>query len=727
MGSAAAWLAAVGVPLAARFLLGSNIPLWVLLGLTGLKTAAVMVSLRRGGRAGAAADLVALAVSAGLGAALLVGLIITPYSAYQIWFQAFAEHQPRGTVSSLFVLLVALFSSAAGTLFLRGLRLLPAALLWLLGACMAALVTSSPWTLPAIAAGLVLLFAGHARRSLSREHRFRGVALYVLFLTAAAAPAALLSLAGDSRGSRLVDRRLHPGLRAAVVRLLPGFPLLYGIPGFGTSFEHKQLGGTPVLAATPVFRVRTSRGGALYLRTAVFDTYDGRSWSAGSAAAGRTGTGDEGSGQVEAPEVVAALPVEDAIQITILQDYYPLLPHTLDTRRVVLPPRYRSGPDGQGGPDGQAGPLQGDGARGFRLDPPLRYGESVLLSSREGPHEAPPVQPPPRRRTLPAGAPAGGEPASGAGGPQAGTAQAGAAPLAGAPGPHQRYLQLPETPDPRLRRLAASLHAVEAAETLSNIEHYLASNYTYTLRVGRGGGDFGSRFLFETRAGYCVHFATAFVLLARLNGIPARYATGFLSYAQPGTSEVTGLSAHAWPEVRLPGAGWRTWEATSAVNPEYYDQADRGWRYEYALRANRFTTRQLTSLLGHRPLPREERERRRIGPVPLLVAAAAVLLALLPAAWLLFVRPRLLPRGSGRQDALALLRRIVTARGHRSLPAPSTVGWLAWAGQVGAAHPQRGVAARRVASLALEIVYSGRCPRPRQLRYLRAFCRRYCR
>ena len=59
-----------------------------------------------------------------------------------------------------------------------------------------------------------------------------------------------------------------------------------------------------------------------------------------------------------------------------------------------------------------------------------------------------------------------------------------------------------------------------------------------------------------SRTGYCVQFASAFVMAARLKGIPARMAIGFL----PGTSEdssytVRATDAHAWPELWFPDAG----------------------------------------------------------------------------------------------------------------------------------------------------------------------------
>ena len=59
---------------------------------------------------------------------------------------------------------------------------------------------------------------------------------------------------------------------------LPQFPLLYGIPGYGYSFQERSLGGSPVLSPLPIFRITADVDGPLYLKTDVFDHYDGKNW-----------------------------------------------------------------------------------------------------------------------------------------------------------------------------------------------------------------------------------------------------------------------------------------------------------------------------------------------------------------------------------------------------------------------------------------------------------------
>ena len=101
----------------------------------------------------------------------------------------------------------------------------------------------------------------------------------------------------------------------------------------------------------------------------------------------------------------------------------------------------------------------------------------------------------------------------------------------------------------------------------------------YTLDVPAPPADreLTSWFLFDLKQGYCDYFATAMVVLARLNGIPARLAVGYTMGQfdpQRGDYRVTELNAHSWPELYFPGHGWIPFEPTSALaTPERTESA----------------------------------------------------------------------------------------------------------------------------------------------------------
>jgi len=74
-------------------------------------------------------------------------------------------------------------------------------------------------------------------------------------------------------------------------------------------------------------------------------------------------------------------------------------------------------------------------------------------------------------------------------------------------------------------------------------------------------------FLDEAESGYCVHFATAAVVLLRACGIPARYVEGYAIHVQADkTVTVRELHAHAWAEYYVTGVGWLVLEATPSSN-----------------------------------------------------------------------------------------------------------------------------------------------------------------
>jgi len=101
-----------------------------------------------------------------------------------------------------------------------------------------------------------------------------------------------------------------------------------------------------------------------------------------------------------------------------------------------------------------------------------------------------------------------------------------------------------------------------------DIQKDLTTHFTYSLLVADlpESTDFVQNFL-ETKTGYCTYFASAMTVMARINGIPARYVEGFSSQVPTGTRfaiehTVTGKNGHAWCEVYVDGIGWIPMDAT---------------------------------------------------------------------------------------------------------------------------------------------------------------------
>ncbi len=136
---------------------------------------------------------------------------------------------------------------------------------------------------------------------------------------------------------------------------------------------------------------------------------------------------------------------------------------------------------------------------------------------------------------------------------------------------------------PKLREFMDEVYrgAESDVDKIDRLEELLRS-FTYSETPGalpesiKNESDFLDYFVLESREGFCSHFATAFVLLARAEGIPARYAQGYIVYPK-GNRKITVKStwAHAWPEVYYDNAGWVAYEPTPAyVNNSYWVTED---------------------------------------------------------------------------------------------------------------------------------------------------------
>lgn len=132
---------------------------------------------------------------------------------------------------------------------------------------------------------------------------------------------------------------------------------------------------------------------------------------------------------------------------------------------------------------------------------------------------------------------------------------------------HQYYTQLPDKTRERAMAIALAWGLEEVdrerlPEILSNNVRNSARYDLDTPRMPRGS-DFAIWFLEESGTGYCVHFATAQVVMLRAMGIPARYVTGYLCQSAAGVwRPVSEQNAHAWAEYYVDGVGWFPVEAT---------------------------------------------------------------------------------------------------------------------------------------------------------------------
>lgn len=92
--------------------------------------------------------------------------------------------------------------------------------------------------------------------------------------------------------------------------------------------------------------------------------------------------------------------------------------------------------------------------------------------------------------------------------------------------------------------------------------------FYYTLQPGLLGDTPVDEFLFDTRSGFCEHYASAMAVLLRSASVPARIVTGYQGGKMNGNYMIVRQSdAHAWVEAWIDGV-WRRFDPTAAVAPE---------------------------------------------------------------------------------------------------------------------------------------------------------------
>ncbi|MDK4564093.1 DUF3488 and transglutaminase-like domain-containing protein, partial [Kingella kingae] len=137
------------------------------------------------------------------------------------------------------------------------------------------------------------------------------------------------------------------------------------------------------------------------------------------------------------------------------------------------------------------------------------------------------------------------------------------------------YTKLPANSNPRTRELAQALYQ----QNNGNVEQFAqaAFNYfaqqgfTYTLKPPvLGSRNSTDQFLFNSKQGFCEHYADAFVVMMRAAGVPARVVVGYQGGEYNEAEQfwqIRSKDAHAWTEVWLPERQvWKRIDPTAAVS-----------------------------------------------------------------------------------------------------------------------------------------------------------------
>ena len=139
-------------------------------------------------------------------------------------------------------------------------------------------------------------------------------------------------------------------------------------------------------------------------------------------------------------------------------------------------------------------------------------------------------------------------------------------------------LKAPEHMDLKAQQLAQQLFKQSDENPKRYIQNvlqwYRNNGFSYTLQPGLLGQHRIDEFLFQSKQGFCEHYASSFVMLMRYAGIPARIVVGYQG-GQPSPDakswEVRQLDAHAWTEVFVDGR-WNRYDPTAMIAPQRIEQ-----------------------------------------------------------------------------------------------------------------------------------------------------------
>lgn len=298
-------------------------------------------------------------------------------------------------------------------------------------------------------------------------------------------------------------------------------------------------------------------------------------------------------------------------------------------------------------------------------------------------------------------------------------------------------LTLPESGNPRTRELARELYASSASDAAfvdAVLAHFNRENFVYTLQPPLlTAAQPMDQFLFETRRGFCEHYAHAFTVMMRAAGVPARVVAGYQGgEINPvnGTVIVHQFDAHAWSEVWLQGRGWVRVDPTGAVSPDRIElgleEAVAGegsflvnsplsplryrgvdWVNMLRLRYDALTYRWQSWVVGFDSAEQYRLLQDLFGSVRartfVIIVLASGALVLVPVAWLLLGRHRRRPLDPAQQLYLAFCARLA----RRGLEREPGEGPRAFCQRVATLDPVLGRWAREFTEGFEQLAYAG--------------------
>lgn len=301
-------------------------------------------------------------------------------------------------------------------------------------------------------------------------------------------------------------------------------------------------------------------------------------------------------------------------------------------------------------------------------------------------------------------------------------------------------LQLPREGHPQARALAErwrQRHSQPAAIVAEALRFFRREGFVYTLQPPLLGKAPFDQFLFETRSGFCEHYASAFVFLMRAAGIPARVVAGYQGgEVNPvdGFVVVRQSDAHAWAEIWDETHGWQRVDPTAAIAPSRIEtgiatalpageplpamaRIDLDWLRQFRYRWEAINNRWNQWVLGYNP-DRQRELLRNLGLGEIDWRGMVVLLATLSAMLLLAITIWAVSRRPAQDAAQRLWLAFCARLAKDGLPRQPWEGPQDYAARIARERPALAATVSAAADAYVAARYAP--PQPRALEHLAA-------
>jgi transglutaminase-like putative cysteine protease/predicted glutamine amidotransferase len=131
------------------------------------------------------------------------------------------------------------------------------------------------------------------------------------------------------------------------------------------------------------------------------------------------------------------------------------------------------------------------------------------------------------------------------------------------------FLLPPELPETELAELAeyamsfVKRNDFDLLATLLDINQTIFREYVY--KQGATNVLTTAFDVYVNRRGVCQDFTNLMICLARLLGVPARYACGYIYTGLKNPNQRQGEASHAWVQLYLPQVGWKGFDPTNGI------------------------------------------------------------------------------------------------------------------------------------------------------------------